>query len=172
MCRTQWPLTLTYIFQVIKLWRCLFYWRCVTCHFQINRSKVKVTRVIYNFAARAAGILVDHWSPISSWFRLWLGLWRFSQIFSQFPLKCIWKCGLAVIVYLPIEVTYSRNSLSATHGQGALFIHTLNSANLLNTATYPAAKAWQQKSIPNGYDLQVMPLYYIPTVQLSISVPI
>ena len=36
-------------------------------HFQVNRSKVKVTPVIQIFVVGAGGILVDHWSTISSY---------------------------------------------------------------------------------------------------------
>ena len=59
---------------------CLFHWLyshvaqihptrgwCVTYHFQVNRSKVKVTWVIRIFVVGGGslGILVDHWSAIS-----------------------------------------------------------------------------------------------------------
>ena len=40
--------------------------RRVAYHFQVNRSKVKVTLVVHIFAVGAGGILVDHRSTISS----------------------------------------------------------------------------------------------------------
>ena len=42
--------------------------QCVTYHFPVNRSKVKVTQVLRIFAVWAGGILVDHWSTISTCF--------------------------------------------------------------------------------------------------------
>ena len=36
--------------------------RCVTNHFQVNRSKVKATQFLWVFAVGAVCILVDHWS--------------------------------------------------------------------------------------------------------------
>ena len=44
---------------------------CVTFRFQVNRSKVKVTQVIWNFEVGAGGIIVNHRSAI---------------------LSCIWSC--------------------------------------------------------------------------------
>ena len=39
---------------------------CVAYHLQVNSWKVKFTWVIQIFAVKAVGILVDHWSTISS----------------------------------------------------------------------------------------------------------
>ena len=66
VCRSQWPLTLTYILKIIQLWLCPFHSsyscvaqmihmreQCVMYHFHVNRSNIKVTRVIQIFAVGA-----------------------------------------------------------------------------------------------------------------------
>ena len=73
-----WPISsrllsfdIAYFMDDLHMWHKYNPWRDNVSHTisrSINRSKVKVTQVIRIFAVRA-GVSVDHWSTISSWFR-------------------------------------------------------------------------------------------------------
>ena len=53
--------------------------QCVSYHFQVNKSKVKVTRVICIFEISAGCILVDHPSTNSSYYWTDRIIWKMSQ---------------------------------------------------------------------------------------------